>query len=228
MSSARAWTPNTPGTPSLWFDANVNVTTVTGAVSQWASRAGAGVMAQSTAGARPAYSATGWSTSPPRPGITFTGATAYTDLHMSAFGTIGAFSVMMRVNIATRSTLQLIFQAPNAGSGFFNWYADSSNRLVFDFSSGGGGTVTGGAVTGSAKTILFASDGANGFQYINGVLDASGPTLTGPIDTLALGANQILGIQPAQGQIVECITWTSQLSASDAVAGNTYLTQKWP
>ena len=69
---ASGFNPSSIASLAVWFDANDSstITTVSGAASQWNSKAGGYIATQTTANNRPAYSATALSG---KPGLTFDG-----------------------------------------------------------------------------------------------------------------------------------------------------------
>jgi hypothetical protein len=233
------WQPATPGTPTFWFEADSGITLSSGKVSAWASKVGSYNLANSNSGHRPTYSSTGWNGGA-LPNITFGSAGAYNVLNYAIGSSLAVsdYTIAARVNVTSKATEQhAIGLTSFANTNEFVYVGitasggSPANKMFFDFASGGAhqsGTAT---VTGAAHSLILALDNSQASQYVDGTIDQNsvGISPSATHDTLMVGANDLIGIQPTQFDLVALIGWRG-LRFDDATAQQCarYLASRWP
>ncbi len=231
--SGAAWTPALIAT-DLWLDAadSASITTVSGAVSQWSDKSGNGRhLVQSTAAARPLYSATGFNG---KPAIDFDGSNDFLKNNSYApAGAYTAFAVLTRdgssantLFLAAGSTYKEVVFIPSGGYTEISLFiggspgvgvsptpSTNSSSFQLNTSHDGSGTATTDArvrVNGAEQTL--AGSGAFGYAAESG---------------FGIGIRPNQQTNPLDGRIAEFIFIEQDLSTRQRELIEGYLAHKW-
>jgi hypothetical protein len=208
---------------ALWLDAAdaSTVTTVSGAVSQWNDKSGnARHATQSTAGSRPAYSSTGFST---RPGITFDGNDD-TMLHTCAQAGQYTLIAVYKVN-STQTGYRGVIAVGPSGTGGTCLLARSSASFISSF---GADDINSTFAYANGQSVIAAIEDDNGSAtksfWVNG--SAAGTFTDNPVGqaTLHIGGN--IG-QFASITLAECIAVPVVTTSTVRQKLEGYLAHKW-
>ena len=220
-----------------WFDASdaATITESSGAVSQWSDKSGnARHVTQSTAGAKPTYSATGLAGT--QPGITFDGGDKLENTTFTlASGTLIHAFVVMRPTGSTSYARVISFVGASGAdfqsNGYIpvlrnasgnNWYAYSNGEGSANVSVPANNTAVVGSVRTNSSNYFLSK---NGTETSTVALGFPSATMT----SLGIGARADTPSSDSfSGTISEIILLAGATPTSDERAAiQTYLAAKW-
>ena len=231
---ATGFNPKSIAGLELWFDATdaSTITTVSGAVSEWKSRAGGRTSTQTTANNRPTYQATGING---KPALQFNGTshsliTDYNANSLTGYVTYAA-AVLPAAGMTTSSDFPGVIQARNStANGLLINGPSNPNRWTMMWRGSGFDATVGGQVLNATQTLLATIDASTLTLRVNGAVGTLAGTYTaGSSESNAvyrLGQDGNLS-RWFSGLMGEVLLFSRTLTTAELVSVERYLARKW-
>jgi hypothetical protein len=231
---ATGFNPKSISGLELWFDATdaSTITTVSGAVSEWKSKAGGRTSTQTTANNRPAYQATGING---KPALEFNGTNneLITDFNASAISgyVTYAAAVLPAAGMTTTADYPGVIQARNStANGLLINGPANPNRWTMMWRNTGFDATVGGEVLNARQIVLSTIDASTLTVRVNGAVG----TLSG---TYTAGSNESNAVYRMgrdgtlsryfSGLMGEVLLFSRTLTTAELVSVERYLARKW-